>query len=222
MRILRHGVAADGRGGDSITAVAVGGEHRASRVQVRYRRANGEFVDTSYWSAPIERLVVYESRLELARIMLADHDPEVSAIAAQPFQLTGPDKERVRRHVPDLLLVDRDGGVTVVDVKAASKLSDPAVAEVFAWTGGEVAATVHRPESPPRRPAAASPPRRRRHRPALRRTRPGGDTGHHRLPAPGPSHLVGGAAVHEDPVSVVAYQYEHAAVTQAMGVGRAT
>jgi hypothetical protein len=70
------------------------------------------------WSATVGRLVLYESRLELARIMLADQDPEVAAIAAQPFQLTGPDQERVRRHVPDLLLVDRDGGVTVVDVKS--------------------------------------------------------------------------------------------------------
>jgi len=82
-----------------------------------------------YWSATVERLVVYESRLELARIMLADHDCEVVAIAAQPFQLIGPSEGRVRRHVPDLLLVGRDGGVTVVDVKAPSKLDDPAVAE---------------------------------------------------------------------------------------------
>jgi len=35
------------------------------------------------------RLVVYESRLELARIMLADFDPSVAGIAAQPLLLTG-------------------------------------------------------------------------------------------------------------------------------------
>jgi hypothetical protein len=39
-----------------------------------------------YWT-----LVAYESRLELARIMLADFDPAVTAIAAQPFRLAGPD-----------------------------------------------------------------------------------------------------------------------------------
>jgi hypothetical protein len=39
-------------------------------------------------------------------------------IAATKTALAGPDQERVRRHVPDLLLVDRDGGVTVVDVKS--------------------------------------------------------------------------------------------------------
>lgn len=33
--------------------------------------------------------VVYESRLELARILLADRDSDVVAIAAQPFLLEG-------------------------------------------------------------------------------------------------------------------------------------
>jgi integrase len=53
----------------------------------------------------------------MARIMLADFDPAVVGIAAQPMQLCAPDGGRLRRHVPDLLLVDRAGGVTVVDVK---------------------------------------------------------------------------------------------------------
>jgi hypothetical protein len=35
-------------------------------------------------------MVVYESRLELARIMLADFDPTVVGIAAQPTQLAAP------------------------------------------------------------------------------------------------------------------------------------
>jgi hypothetical protein len=69
-----------------------------------------------YWCATGQRLVVYESRLELARIMLADFDPAVTAVAAQPFRLTGRDGSRVRRHVPDVLLAGADGGVTVVDV----------------------------------------------------------------------------------------------------------
>ena len=87
-----------------------------------------------YWSATLGRLVVYESRLELARIMLADFDPSVAGIAAQPFLLTGADESRIRRHVPDLLLTGADGGVTVVDVKAPSRMADPGVREQFAWT----------------------------------------------------------------------------------------
>jgi hypothetical protein len=64
-----------------------------------------------YWSATVGRLVAYESRLELARIMLADFDPLVTAIAAQLFRLAGPDRHRTRRHVPDILLGYAAGGV---------------------------------------------------------------------------------------------------------------
>lgn len=132
-------------------------------VAVCYRRGDGQCVDTSlgrvpfgdvlagmpvrglrayrgrrhysgwYWSATTGRHVVYESRLELARILLADQDPDVVAIAAQPLLLEGFDGVRVRRHVPDLLLGTAGGGVLLVDVKAASRLADPVVAEQFAW-----------------------------------------------------------------------------------------
>jgi hypothetical protein len=87
-----------------------------------------------YWSSTMGGLVVYESRLELARIMLADFDPAVTAIAAQPFRLAGQDGSRVRRHVPDVLLASADGGVTVVDVKASGRRADPEVQAVMAWT----------------------------------------------------------------------------------------
>jgi hypothetical protein len=50
----------------------------------------------------MNRLVAYESRLEL----------------------TGPDSGRDRRHVPDLLVVTVGSRVTVVDVKAMSRLRD--------------------------------------------------------------------------------------------------
>lgn len=87
-----------------------------------------------YWSSTVNRLVIYESRLELARIMLADFDAAVVGIAAQPFQLVGADGDRIRRHVPDLLVVNGDGGPTVVDVKPASKRDDPDVRALMAWT----------------------------------------------------------------------------------------
>ncbi|WP_199236036.1 TnsA-like heteromeric transposase endonuclease subunit [Micromonospora sp. S4605] len=93
-----------------------------------------------YWSATMRRLVAYESRLELARIMLADFDAAVVGIAAQPFQLVGEDGSRVRRHVPDLLLLNDSGLVTVVDVKPARRVAEPDVAAMFAWTREVVAA----------------------------------------------------------------------------------
>ena len=131
---------------------------------MRYRRADGEFAETTlnllvpdevigglpvrefrwyqgrrhysgwYWSSTTGRHIAYESRLELARLMLADFDPAVSGLAAQPFELTGPDGGTGRRHIPDLLLVTPGGAVTVVDVKPASRLEDPKVRAQFAWT----------------------------------------------------------------------------------------
>src|SRR5947209_6549626 len=117
-------------------------------VVARYRDSDGRFVDTPldrlpvdevlaglpvrefrsykgrlrysgwYWSATTGGHVVYESRLELARILLADQDSTVVSIAAQPLLLEGFDGERTRRHVPDVMLGHADGTVTVVDVKA--------------------------------------------------------------------------------------------------------
>lgn len=51
---------------------------------------------------------VYESRLELARLLLADMDPAARAIYAQRCHLTARVGGRVRRHVPDFLLVMKD------------------------------------------------------------------------------------------------------------------
>jgi hypothetical protein len=92
-----------------------------------------------YWSATTGGLVAYESRLELARILLADFDSEVTAIAAQPFLLSGFDGGRLRNHVPDLLLRSVSGLVTVVDVKPAHRLDDPEVQAVFGWTERTIA-----------------------------------------------------------------------------------
>jgi hypothetical protein len=73
-----------------------------------------------YWSATTSGHVIYESRLELARLLLADFDPGVKAIAAQPFLLRAQVSGRVRRHVPDFLLVRADRTIQVVNVKPAA------------------------------------------------------------------------------------------------------
>jgi len=88
-----------------------------------------------YWSATSGGHVIYESRLELARLLLADFDPGVTAITAQPFLLRAQAGGRVRRHVPDFLLVRADHTVQVVNVKPAARLAGPAVAEALAWPG---------------------------------------------------------------------------------------
>jgi hypothetical protein len=101
----------------------------------RWRRGQAHYSGW-YWSATMGRHVVYESRLELARLLLADFDRQVAAIAAQPFLVTAPAEDgRSRRHVPDFLLVDRGGLVTVVNVKPGDRLGDPKVARSLAWAG---------------------------------------------------------------------------------------
>jgi hypothetical protein len=88
-----------------------------------------------YWSATTGGHVIYESRLELARLLLADFDPGVVAIAAQPFLVVASDGERMRRHVPDFLLLGSDGAVSVVNVKPVGQLADRKVADALAWAG---------------------------------------------------------------------------------------
>lgn len=56
---------------------------------------------------------VHESRLEPARLPLADFDPEVRGIFAQPCRLAARVGDRTRHHVPDFLLVMRSGTVRV-------------------------------------------------------------------------------------------------------------
>jgi len=87
-----------------------------------------------FWSATTRDHIPYESLLELDRLLLADFDPDVSWIAAQPMQLEGKDGRRVRKHVPDLLLTRHAKCPLVVDVKPPQFASRPDVAEVFAWT----------------------------------------------------------------------------------------
>ena len=84
-----------------------------------------------YWSATTGGHVVYESRLELARLLLADFDPEVVGIAAQPFLVRDGD----RRHVPDFLLRRADGSVVIVNVKPADRMGRDEVADALAWAG---------------------------------------------------------------------------------------
>jgi len=88
-----------------------------------------------FWSATMSGHVIYESRLELARLLLADFDRDVTAIAAQPFLIQAQVDGRARRHVPDFLLVHADGLVRVVNVKPGARLADPVVAEALAWPG---------------------------------------------------------------------------------------
>ncbi|MDO5740614.1 MAG: TnsA-like heteromeric transposase endonuclease subunit [Ornithinimicrobium sp.] len=102
---------------------------RRLRSHARQRHYCGRF-----WSATTGGHVPYESRLELDRLWLADFDPDVRWIAAQPMWFAGPDDGTTRRHAPDLLLTDQRGSMTVVDVKPAQFVKRSQVQAVFRWT----------------------------------------------------------------------------------------
>jgi hypothetical protein len=98
----------------------------------RWHHGQRHFSGT-YWASTERDHVIYESRLELARLVFADFDASVSRIVAQPFLLTAQLKDSVRRHVPDYLLLSNLGPM-VVDVKPPSRLSKPDVSSTLAWT----------------------------------------------------------------------------------------
>ncbi len=77
--------------------------------------------------------VIYESRLELARLIFADFDRSVHRILAQPFLLKAKVDGKTRKHVPDYFLAT-DRGPVVIDVKPEHLLAKPTVAYTFAWT----------------------------------------------------------------------------------------
>ncbi|MFI6005018.1 TnsA-like heteromeric transposase endonuclease subunit [Streptomyces sp. NPDC051366] len=87
----------------------------------------------SYWSATTQSHVIYESRLELARLLSADCDSSVHDIVTQPFLLKAAVEGKVRKHIPDYCL-NTELGPVVVDVKPHQRLSNPVVAFTFAWT----------------------------------------------------------------------------------------
>ncbi|GGT73592.1 hypothetical protein P6B95_00195 [Streptomyces atratus] len=59
----------------------------------------------SYWSSTQSDYVIYESRLELARLLYADSDSDsdVTAIVARPLLLRAEVDGAPHRHIPDYL-----------------------------------------------------------------------------------------------------------------------
>lgn len=92
-----------------------------------------EHYSGSYWSSTQSDHVIYESRLELARLLYADFDRDVTAIAAQPFLLRAEVDGVLRRHIPDYLIATAAGPL-VVDVKPRHRAAEPEHVFTFAWT----------------------------------------------------------------------------------------
>ena len=88
-----------------------------------------------WWSVTTGSHVGYESWLERDHVMLLDFDPEVTAIAAQPFWLRWRDDAgRWRRHAPDLFARMANGSAVIIDVRPDDRI-EPRAAEAFDATG---------------------------------------------------------------------------------------
>jgi hypothetical protein len=87
----------------------------------------------TYWSSTQRDHVIYESRLELANLLLADFDPTVRRIVAQPFILRANVDGQLRRHIPDYLW-DTEVGPVVVDVVRYDRMQHPRIMLLCRWT----------------------------------------------------------------------------------------
>ncbi|MEV7261212.1 TnsA-like heteromeric transposase endonuclease subunit [Streptomyces sp. NPDC086796] len=87
-----------------------------------------------YYSSTRRDHVGYESWLERDPLIPLDRDPDVVAIASQPFWLYWRDGTRRRRYAPDYFVRLSDGGARIIDVRAADEL-DEATEEAFDATG---------------------------------------------------------------------------------------
>jgi hypothetical protein len=70
----------------------------------RWRHGQRHYSGT-YWSSVMSGHVIYESRLELTRLLYADFDRATEAVLAQPFLLSAQVDGRQCRHVPDFLIL---------------------------------------------------------------------------------------------------------------------
>lgn len=85
-----------------------------------------------WWAATSGDHVGFESWLERDQVMALDFDPEVVALASQPFWLCWSDEQgRGRRHAPDYFVRLADGNAAVIDVRADDRI-EPRDAEAFA------------------------------------------------------------------------------------------
>ncbi len=92
----------------------------------------------SYWSATESAHVIYESRLELSRLLMADFDNSVIQIRAQPFQMMARVDGRAVSHIPDYWLLREGVPPVVVAVKPAAMLEDPKINATFRWVREEI------------------------------------------------------------------------------------
>lgn len=96
-----------------------------------YRRpasgAASRHIPVRAFSHTVGAYIELESGLEHDLLRLLDRDPSVEWLVPQPMRLSwsGIGRSNSRRHTPDLLSVDPQGGITVWDVKRPEAAASP-------------------------------------------------------------------------------------------------
>ncbi len=110
---------------------------RASRPWRRVRHFRGQkHLPGWYWSERIGRRLMYESRLEMARLMVADFNPRLVDIREQVFHLTMTlDDGSVVRHIPDFFISIEGEPPRLVNVKPPGWEEDGRMRETFEALG---------------------------------------------------------------------------------------
>jgi hypothetical protein len=75
-----------------------------------------------WWFSAAGVHVGFESWLERDVVMWLDADPDVVAVASQPFWLSWTDGDRLVRHAPDFFARRSDGTGLVIDVRADDRI----------------------------------------------------------------------------------------------------
>lgn len=87
-----------------------------------------------YYFSKLQRHLRHESGLERLRLMMLDHDPEVTVVATQPFQLLFKHEGKPFSHVPDLFVVRPGHPRRVEDVKPLKFVNKPVNVLAFSAT----------------------------------------------------------------------------------------
>ena len=110
---------------EAVLPEGMGFQTKPSTSDGRVRRIvtrSGRGYRGKFPSMKLGRLVHWESLIERDAILITEYDPSVLTYQEQPCVETYYDKEgRVRRYTPDLL-IERQDGITIAEVKPAKKL----------------------------------------------------------------------------------------------------
>jgi hypothetical protein len=96
-------------------ARALDDDIQAVRIPTAYK--GQQHLPGYQWMSRMNRLVAYESRLEMTILLQLDFNKAVAHVVSQPFVLHYQDETKIFRHTPDFFVRYGDGNGEVINVK---------------------------------------------------------------------------------------------------------